>query len=351
MHYIIEGIGLQVVFYRLRYLIYAASTGCTQLIYNIWEIMNILIRYLHKIRRKKEPFVATVTASDEMEARMNSIQDSYVLSNGIKIPCVGFGTWKLPNEPASVDIIKTAIDCGYRHIDTAYAYNNEQVVGKAVRECGLKRSELFVTSKLDNPDHGYENTMKEFEITMNNLGFDYLDLYLIHWPIPVAYRNCWKEMNEGTWKAFEELYQEGKIKAIGVSNFLEHHIDALLETADIAPMVNQLELHPQYTQSDAVNYCKEKRIIVEAWSPLIKGQMDYPILKEIAASHHKTPAQVLLRWSIQHGFLPLPKTTSRERMLENADIFDFELTPQEIEAMKKLEAYGLTGHHPDFVPF
>ena len=286
-----------------------------------------------------------------MEAVMDSIQDCYVLSNGIKIPCVGFGTWKLPNGQSTVDIIKAAIDCGYRHIDTAFAYQNEYSVGEAVRECGLKRSELFITSKLDNPDHGYENTIKEFDMTMTNLGIDYLDLYLIHWPIPLSYRDCWKEMNEGTWKAFEELYQEGKIKAIGVSNFLEHHIDALLETANIAPMVDQLELHPQYPQRDAVNYCKEKRIILEAWSPLIKGQMDHPILKELAQKYNKTAAQILLRWSIQHGFLPLPKTSTIERMKENADIFDFELSLDDIEAMKALEMYGLTGAHPDSAPF
>ncbi len=282
---------------------------------------------------------------------MDSIQDCYVLSNGVKIPCVGFGTWKLPNDQRTVDIVKTAIDCGYRHIDTAYAYQNELSIGKAVRECGLKRSELFITSKLDNPDHGYEKTMKEFDMTMSNLGIDYLDLYLIHWPIPLAYRDCWKEMNEGTWKAFEELYHEGKIKAIGVSNFLEHHIDALLETAAIAPMVDQLELHPQYPQRDTTNYCKEKRIILEAWSPLIKGQMDHPILKELAVKYNKTAAQILLRWSIQHGFLPLPKTSSRERMQENADIFNFELSTSDINAMKALEMYGLTGSHPDSAPF
>lgn len=282
---------------------------------------------------------------------MNSIQDSYVLSNGVKIPCVGFGTWKLPNDEYTVDVVKTAIDCGYRHIDTAFAYQNEKAVGKAIRECGLKRSELFVTSKLDNPDHGYEKTMKEFDMTMNNLGIDYLDLYLIHWPIPLIYRDSWKEVNEGTWKAFEELYQEGKIKAIGVSNFLDHHINALLETATTAPMVDQLELHPQYVQREAVNYCKDHRMIVEAWSPLIKGQLDHPILMKLAAEYEKTTAQIVLRWSIQHGFLPLPKTTSRKRMLENADIFDFELTTEDLELMKELEAYGLTGPHPDSAPF
>jgi methylglyoxal/glyoxal reductase len=282
---------------------------------------------------------------------MNSIQDTYVLSNGIKIPCVGFGTWKLANDEQTVDIVKTAIDCGYRHIDTAFAYKNENAVGRAVRECGLKRNELFVTSKLDNHDHGYEKTLQEFDMTMNNLGFDYLDLYLIHWPVPLAHRANWQEVNEGTWKAFEELYQAGKIKAIGVSNFLEHHIDALLESATIAPMVDQLELHPQYIQREAVNYCKDHRIIVEAWSPLIKGQLNQPILNEIAAKYNKTTAQLLLRWSIQHGFVPLPKASTRERILENANIFDFEISPEDIESMKTLEAYGLTGHHPDSAPF
>jgi diketogulonate reductase-like aldo/keto reductase len=282
---------------------------------------------------------------------MDNIQDSYVLSNGVKIPCVGFGTWKLINDEPSVDVIKTAIDCGYRHIDTAFAYQNEKAVGKAVLECGLKRSELFLTSKLDNPDHGYENTLKEFQMSMDNLGVDYLDLYLIHWPIPLKYRENWKEMNEGTWKAFEELYQEGKIKAIGVSNFLSHHLDGLLENATIAPMVDQLELHPQYPQKEAVNYCKEKRIIVEAWRPLINGQMNHPLLNQIAQKYQKTVAQILLRWSVQHGFLPLPKASSKERIIENTNIFDFEITAEDIETLKSLEALGQTGPNPDSTAF
>lgn len=282
---------------------------------------------------------------------MNSIQDSYVLSNGVKIPCVGFGTWKLLNDDYTVEIIKTAIDCGYRHIDTAYAYHNDLSVGKAIRGCGLKRNELFVTSKLDNLSHGYESTLKEFEITMTNLDIEYLDLYLIHWPRPIQFRDNWKEMNEETWNAFEELYKSGKIKSIGVSNFLDTHLDALLETATIAPMVDQLELHPQYVQREAVNYCKDHRMIVEAWSPLIKGQLNHPLLMEIARKYNKTVAQVLLRWSIQHGFVPLPKASTEERMKENADIFDFELSEVDIEAMKALEALGRTGAHPDTAEF
>jgi diketogulonate reductase-like aldo/keto reductase len=282
---------------------------------------------------------------------MESIKDGYVLSNGNKIPCVGFGTWKLPEADTTVDTIKTAIDCGYRHIDSAYTYYNEKSVGKAIRTCGLKRSELFVTTKLSNGSHGYENTMKEFEMSMSNLDVDYIDLYLIHWPRPLAIRDTWKELNEGTWKAFEELYKEGKIKAIGVSNFLDTHLDAILETATIAPMVNQLELHPQYVQRNVVEYCKDRRMIVEAWSPLIKGEFDHPLLIELAKKHNKSVAQILLRWSIQHGFVPLPKASSKERMMENANIFDFTLTNEDIEAMKALESLGQTGAHPDTAEF
>ena len=282
---------------------------------------------------------------------MVSIQDSYVLSNGNKIPCVAFGTWKLPEADATVDIVNTAIDCGYRHIDTAFSYYNEVSVGKAIRTCGLKRNELFLTTKLSNDGHGYENTLKEFEMSMDNLDIDYVDLYLIHWPRPLSIRDTWKELNEGTWKAFEELYKAGKVKALGVSNFLSNHLDALIENATIAPMVNQLELHPQYVQRDTVEYCKNHRMIVEAWSPLIKGEFDHPVLIEISRKYNKSVAQILLRWSIQHGFLPLPKSSNKERMLENADIFDFDLSEADIEAMKALEVLGRTGAHPDTAEF
>jgi len=282
---------------------------------------------------------------------LTSIKDCLVLSNGVKIPCIGFGTWNLPDSDTTVDLIKTAIDCGYRHIDTAFAYKNEKSVGEAIRTCGLPREELFVTSKLSNRNHGYENTLKEFEQTMSNLDIEYLDLYLIHWPRPLAIRDSWKEANEGTWKAFEELYKAGKIRAIGVSNFLEHHLDALLDTATIAPMVNQLELHPRYVQREAVAYCKDRRMIIEAYSPLIRGDLNHPVLEKIAKKYNKSVAQVLLRWSIQHGFVPLPKASSRERIMENADIFDFKLSEEDIEEMKELEALGRTGSHPDTAEF
>ena len=282
---------------------------------------------------------------------MKSLQDYYILKNGVKIPCMGFGTWRLENNQKSIDIIKTAIDCGYRHIDTAFSYQNEKAVGKAVRDSGLKREQLFVTSKLNNPSHGYENTLKEFNQTMTNLDIDYLDLYLIHWPRPLQFRNNWKEVNEGSWKAFEELYEAGKVRAIGVSNFLQHHIEPIVEKSSIGPMVNQLELHPQYVQRDTVKYCKDNDMVIEAWSPLIKGQFDNPILLEIANKYNKSVAQVLLRWSLQHNFLPLPKSSSADRMKENADVFNFELSSEDIEAMKELEKLGRTGAHPDTAPF
>lgn len=282
---------------------------------------------------------------------MDNIQDSYVLSNGNKIPCLGFGTWKLADDDSTVDTIKTAIDCGYRHFDTAYGYKNETAVGKAIRASGLHRSELFVTTKLSNGGHGYENTMKEFEISMNQLDIEYVDLYLIHWPRPSSIRDSWKEANEGTWKAFEKLYRTGKVKAIGVSNFLETHMDVLLDTATIAPMVNQIELHPQFVQRDLVSYCKNHRIIVEAYSPLIRGQFDHPVLLEISKKYNKSVAQVLLRWQVQRGFIPLPKSSTKERMLENADIFDFKITDDDIDSMKVLEKFGRTGAHPDTAEF
>lgn len=282
---------------------------------------------------------------------MNSVQDNYVLSNGIKIPCVGFGTWKLPNTVQTEDIVKTALDCGYRHIDTAFMYQNEESVGRAIRHSGIDRKEIFVTSKLSNQNHGYESTLKEFEQSMNQLGLDYLDLYLIHWPIPLKNRNDWKEANQGTWRAFEELYRAGKIRSIGVSNFLTHHLEALLDTAAIAPMVDQLELHPQYVQRDAVNYCKDHRIIVEAWAPLIRGQFDHPVILSLAEKYQKSPAQILLRWSLQHGFLPLPKSSSKDRMLSNANFFDFTLSEEDIDALTVLEKLGPTGQHPDSVDF
>lgn len=283
---------------------------------------------------------------------MKNIKDTFTLSNGVKIPCVGFGTWNLENSQVGIDIIKTAIECGYRHIDTAAAYHNESAVGKAITASGLQREEIFVTSKLDNASHGYEETLAAFDKTMNELGLDYLDLYLIHWPKPYAIRDRWKELNEGTWLAFEELYEKGLIKAIGVSNFLEHHLEPIFNKCNVKPMVNQIEIHPQYPQRDIVSFCKSNDMLIEAWSPLIGGRaFKNPLLIEMAQKYDRTVSQICLRWSIQMGALPLPKSSTAQRMKENADIFDFEIADEDINTMKQLEALGSVGSHPDTAKF
>ena len=274
---------------------------------------------------------------------MKSVQDTYRLANGVHIPCVGFGTWQTPDGEVAVASVKAALKAGYRHIDTASAYDNEKSVGEAVRESGLKREEVFVTSKLFNPDHGYERTLRAFDLTMKELGFDYLDLYLIHWPNPIHFRNSWKQANAGSWKAFEELYAKGRIRSIGVSNFRPHHLSALLETAKVVPMVNQIRLCPGDVHKETVEFCLKHEILLEAYSPLGLGRItDVPQVNTIAQKHGKSAAQVALRWSLQKGFLPLPKSVTPQRIVENAQLFDFELTAEDMAAIDGL-APGVCG--------
>ena len=269
---------------------------------------------------------------------MKSVQDTFRLANGVQIPCVGFGTWQTPDGEVAVQSVIAALKAGYRHIDTASAYGNEASVGQAVRESGLTRDEIFVTSKLFNPDHGYDKTMKAFDLTMKELGFDYLDLYLIHWPNPIHLRNSWKEANAGSWKAFEELYASGRIRSIGVSNFRPHHLSALLETAKVIPMVNQIRLCPGDVHQETVDFCKMHGILLEAYSPLGLGKItEVKVLSEIAQRHGKSAAQVALRWSLQKGFLPLPKSVTPHRIIENAQLFDFELDANDMAAIDSLE--------------
>ncbi|MFT3985981.1 MAG: aldo/keto reductase, partial [Lachnospiraceae bacterium] len=248
---------------------------------------------------------------------MKSLKDCYELHNGVKIPCVGFGTYQIPNGESAVSAVKNALESGYRHIDTAAGYGNEESVGIAVKQSGISRDEIFITSKLQNPEHGYENTMRAFEQTMKNLDMDYLDLYLIHWPNPIKFRNEWQSANAGTWKAFEELYKTGRIRAIGISNFHPRHIDELMKTATIEPMVNQIRLCPGDTQDEVVSYCKERNIVLEAYSPLGTGQLfEVPDMKAIAQKYGKTIAQIGIRWSLQKGYLPLPKAVSESHIRE-----------------------------------
>lgn len=283
---------------------------------------------------------------------LQKLSDCYILNNGVKIPCIGYGTFKTPNGGAVVDSVVNAVKAGYRHIDTAHRYDNEEGVGEGIRKCGVPREELFITSKLGNHHHGYKAAVEAFDLSLQKLGLDYLDLYLIHWPAPLICRENYKEKNAETWRAFEDLYRAGKVRAIGLSNFWKPHIDALMETAEVKPMVNQLEIHPQFPHQDLLDYCQKLDIQVESWGPLIQGKaFQYPVLKEVAQKHGKTVAQVCVRWALDKNVLPLPKSNHFERMVENADVFDFTLDAEDIKKISSLEAYGRIGKDPDTAPF
>jgi diketogulonate reductase-like aldo/keto reductase len=277
---------------------------------------------------------------------LKSLTDTYTLSNGVEIPCIGFGTWQTPDGEVAVSSVLSALEAGYRHIDTAQGYGNEESVGIAVKKSGIKREEIFITSKLANNDHGYERTMAAFEGTMKRLDMDYLDLYLIHWPNPIAFRDNWQEANAGTWKAFEELYKAKRIRAIGISNFHPHHIEELMKTATIAPMVNQIRLCPGDTQDEVVDYCRAHNILLEAYSPFGVGKLfEVPEMKALAEKYGKTIAQIAIRWSLQRGYLPLPKSVTPARIRENVDVFDFELEESDVELIANLK--GCVGYSAD----
>jgi diketogulonate reductase-like aldo/keto reductase len=278
---------------------------------------------------------------------MERLTDSYVLSNGVKIPCVGFGTWQAEDGEVAYNAVRVALECGYRHIDTAAIYRNEESVGRAIRDSGIPREEIFVTTKLWNKCRSYDLAYSAFERSISKLGLEYVDLYLIHWPAsPASYEN-YNEINLDAWKAMTELYKKGRIRAIGVSNFLPHHLDALMKT-EIAPMVNQIELHPGYTQSEAVEYCKKNNILVEGWSPLGSGRvLSDPRLLDIAEKYNRSTAQICLRWCLQKGALPLPKSVTVSRIIENSNIFDFEISADDIRRIDSFETFGESGFHPD----
>lgn len=282
---------------------------------------------------------------------MKQLTDGFVLENGRKIPCIGYGTWQTPDGETAVASVKEAVRIGYRHIDAAACYGNEAGVGRGIYESGIAREELFVTSKVWNTERGYERTMVAFEKTLKDLSLDYLDLYLIHWPAAFHQFDNWEEINLSTWKAMTELYKSGKVKAIGVSNFMPHHLKALMET-EVPPMVDQIEFHPGMMQEETLDYCRDKGILVEAWSPLGTGRMlANPVLKEIAGTYHKSVAQLCIRWCLQHGVLPLPKSVTPARIAENAEVFDFEIIAEDMSRIDRMDNFGGSGLHPDQVDF
>ena len=283
---------------------------------------------------------------------MNSMKDCYTLRNGVRIPCIGFGTWQTPDGDIAANSVREAITCGYRHIDTAAVYGNEESVGRGIRESGVSRDDLFITTKVWNTDHGYEETLRAFDASMERLQLDYCDLYLIHWPAPAAIRNCWKEKNAETWRAMEKLYQEGRIRAIGLSNFWPHHIDALLETAVIMPMVNQIRLNPTDQHVDVASYSQKLGMLLEAYSPLGTGDvLSQPEIIRIAQKYKKSAAQVCVRWSLQMGYLPMPKSITSERIRNNAMVFDFTLDEGDMSLLATMENRLGPSNHPDKVNF
>ncbi|MEH7547316.1 aldo/keto reductase [Neobacillus vireti] len=279
---------------------------------------------------------------------VNNLQDTTTLSNGVKMPWFGLGVFKVEEGPELVNAVKFAIKHGYRSIDTAAIYQNEEGVGQAIREgikeAGISREDLFVTSKVWNSDLGYEATLEAYETSLKKLGLDYLDLYLIHWPVEGKYKEAWR--------ALETLYKEGRVKAIGVSNFHVHHLEDLMKEAEIKPMINQVEFHPRLTQKEIQTFCREQGIQMEAWSPLMQGQLlNQPVIKEIANKYNKSTAQVILRWDLQNGVVTIPKSTKEHRIIENAAIFDFELTKAEMEQIDDLNQNHRVGPDPDNFDF
>lgn len=269
------------------------------------------------------------------------LSDVTKLNNGVAMPWLGLGVWKAKDGEEVHRAVNTAIEVGYRSIDTAAIYENEAGVGKAIKDSGIERDQLFITTKLWNTEQGYESTLRAFDASMKKLGLDYLDLYLIHWPGK-------GEKFADTWKAFEKLYKEGYIRAIGVSNFHVHHLDKLLETVEVVPAVNQVEFHPRLAQVELRNYCKQKGIQLEAWSPLMQGKLlDNPILKEIADKYGKSTSQVILRWDLQSEVVTIPKSVTPERIRQNADLFDFELSKEDMDRINGLNKDERTGPDPD----
>jgi diketogulonate reductase-like aldo/keto reductase len=268
------------------------------------------------------------------------ITEYAILSNGIKMPGLGLGVFKVADGDEVENAVRWALETGYRHIDTAALYGNERGVGRAVRGSGIPREDIFITTKVWNSDQGFDTTLSAFEKSLERLEMKYVDLYLVHWPVQNLFID--------TWRALESIYKQGLAKAIGTSNFLVHHLRRLMDNCEIPPMVNQVELHPFLLQPELLRFCLANKIQPEAWAPLTRGEfLDHPVIAETAKKYGKTPAQVLLRWDIQHDVVTIPKSVHRERIIENASIFDFEIGEEDMKRIDSLDEGRRIGPDPD----
>ena len=275
-----------------------------------------------------------------------NIADTVTLHNGVKVPMLGFGTWQVPDGPVVERSVRTALELVYRHVDTAAEYGNEAGVGRAIRDGGVPRDQVFVTTKVwnDKVRQGADAVRRACDESLKRLGLDHVDLYLIHWAVPGKYRDAWR--------ALEQVYAAGRAKAIGVSNFAEHHLTEVMRDAAVKPMVNQVELHPKLLQPNLLAFCRNNRIAVEAWSPLMQGKVDdVPAVAAVARAHGVSPAQVALRWNLQHGLITIPKSINPERMKQNADLYGFELSADEMAKIDALGSNGRLGPSMDNVTF